>query len=51
MADGYAEVGYRTIHIDDCWTEHQRDAYGRLVADRRRFPSGIPALAEYVGKF
>lgn len=28
--------------------ENQRDADGRLVPDRKRFPSGMKALADYV---
>uniref|UniRef100_A0AC35THE1 Alpha-galactosidase n=1 Tax=Rhabditophanes sp. KR3021 TaxID=114890 RepID=A0AC35THE1_9BILA len=45
---GYADVGYEYIHIDDCWMERQRNSDGKLVADLKRFPSGIPALADYV---
>lgn len=26
----------------------KRDSYGQLVANRTRFPSGIPALADYL---
>ncbi|XP_042456824.1 uncharacterized protein LOC122041257 [Zingiber officinale] len=33
---------------DDCWAEHDRDSQGYLVANRRTFPSGIKALADYV---
>jgi Alpha galactosidase A len=32
----------------DCWSEPERDAKGKLVADSSRFPSGIRALANYV---
>ncbi|CEF62800.1 Glycoside hydrolase, clan GH-D family and Glycoside hydrolase, family 27 and Glycosyl hydrolase, family 13, all-beta domain and Aldolase-type TIM barrel domain and Glycoside hydrolase, superfamily domain-containing protein [Strongyloides ratti] len=45
---GYKDVGYEYIHVDDCWTEKNRDSSGKLVADKIRFPSGIPALAKYV---
>ena len=34
--------------MDDCWALRERDATGAVVADPARFPSGIPALAEYV---
>lgn len=45
----YREAGYKSINIDDCWSEKARDGRtGRLVADRRRFPSGIPSLANFV---
>ncbi|KAI1719149.1 alpha galactosidase A domain-containing protein [Ditylenchus destructor] len=49
-ADGYLEVGYEFVHIDDCWMEHNRSADGKLVADRQRFPSGMAALSDYVHK-
>ena len=32
----------------DCWMEKSRDSAGRLQADKKRFPSGIKALADYV---
>jgi len=48
VADGYHDVGYTYINIDDCWLSHERDAYGRLQPDPKRFPSGIKALADYV---
>lgn len=46
--DGYRDVGYEYVIIDDCWMEKERDEAGRLVADRKRFPNGIKALADYV---
>lgn len=48
VQEGYVKSGYNTVHIDDCWMESQRDLNGRLVADRKRFPSGIAALANFV---
>lgn len=48
VADGYKDVGYQYVNIDDCWMEHERDEKGRLVPDRERFPNGIKALADYV---
>ncbi|GAB1600014.1 alpha-N-acetylgalactosaminidase-like [Argonauta hians] len=47
-ADGYRDVGYEYINIDDCWLAKERDARGRLQADPKRFPSGIKKLAQYV---
>ncbi|KAK6976707.1 alpha-N-acetylgalactosaminidase [Biomphalaria glabrata] len=48
-ADGYREAGYEYVNIDDCWAALQRDPVTlRLVADPKRFPSGIKALADYV---
>lgn len=48
-SDGYKDVGYEYIIIDDCWMEFERDNVTKeLVADRKRFPNGIKALADYV---
>ncbi|KAL6743810.1 hypothetical protein Aduo_016806 [Ancylostoma duodenale] len=46
--DGFLEAGYNRVHIDDCWMERSRDEHGRLVADLKRFPSGIKNLAKYM---
>ncbi|XP_063866116.1 alpha-N-acetylgalactosaminidase-like [Scylla paramamosain] len=49
MADeGYLNAGYDMISLDDCWLAHERDQQGRLQPDPNRFPSGIPALANFV---
>ncbi|XP_033631500.1 alpha-N-acetylgalactosaminidase-like isoform X4 [Asterias rubens] len=48
VEDGYKDAGYQYINIDDCWSNKQRDAQGRLQSDPVRFPSGIKALADYV---
>ncbi len=45
---GLAAAGYRYVNIDDCWQSSERDANGRLQADKATFPSGIRALAEKV---
>lgn len=44
---GMKDVGYEFIIIDDCW-QVSRDGNGNIVADPKRFPSGIKALADYV---
>ena len=46
--DGYRDVGYQYITIDDCWLANERDQQGRLQPDGRRFPHGMKALADYV---
>lgn len=47
--DGYLDAGYEYLVIDDCWLAHHRDPVTqRLLPDPDRFPSGIPALADYV---
>ncbi|CAJ0589230.1 unnamed protein product [Cylicocyclus nassatus] len=48
VEDGFLDAGYNRVHIDDCWMERSRDKHGRLVADRKRFPSGIKKLAKYM---
>ena len=48
VSDGYKDVGYTYVNIDDCWLSHQRDRRGRLQPDPLRFPSGISALSKYV---
>ena len=49
VAEGYAEVGYEYINIDDCWLEKDRSVSGQLIPDRQRFPYGMKSLANYVG--
>lgn len=46
--DGWKELGYVYVNIDDCWSSKDRDAQGRLQPDPKRFPRGIPHLAQYV---
>jgi alpha-galactosidase len=33
--------------MDDCW-QVSRDAQGTIQADPQAFPSGVPALVDYV---
>jgi len=47
VASGMKEAGYEYINIDDCW-HGGRDADGFIQADRKAFPSGMKALADYV---
>jgi alpha-galactosidase len=44
---GMRDAGYVYLNLDDCW-QTARDADGAIIADPDRFPSGIPALADYV---
>ncbi|XP_063078544.1 alpha-N-acetylgalactosaminidase-like [Engraulis encrasicolus] len=46
--DGWRELGYEYVNIDDCWASMDRDANGRLQPDPKRFPRGMPHLARYV---
>jgi alpha-galactosidase len=47
VSTGLKSAGYQYIVIDDCW-QGDRDAEGRITADKAKFPSGIEALAAYV---
>jgi alpha-galactosidase len=47
VSSGMKAAGYQYVNIDDCW-QVSRDAQGAIVADSKRFPSGMKALAEYV---
>ncbi|KAM9355585.1 alpha-N-acetylgalactosaminidase [Pholidichthys leucotaenia] len=46
--DGWKELGYVYVNIDDCWSLKQRDDKGRLQPDPERFPGGIKKLARYM---
>uniref|UniRef100_A0A668SV50 Alpha-galactosidase n=1 Tax=Oreochromis aureus TaxID=47969 RepID=A0A668SV50_OREAU len=46
--DGWKELGYVYVNIDDCWSSKQRDDQGRLQPDPKRFPGGIQKLARYL---
>lgn len=48
--EGWRDVGYEYLCIDDCWMAQTRDKQGRLQPDPKRFPSGIGKLADYVSK-
>lgn len=44
---GMKAAGYEYINIDDCW-HGERDKNGFIQADKKHFPSGMKALADYV---
>ncbi|XP_061668003.1 alpha-N-acetylgalactosaminidase [Syngnathoides biaculeatus] len=46
--DGWRELGYVYVNIDDCWASMERDERGRLQADPKRFPGGIRRLSRYM---
>lgn len=49
VEEGYKDLGYEYVIIDDCWLEFERDnVTNKLVADRKRFPNGMKAVADYV---
>lgn len=41
----------KKVNVDDCWLEKNRGPNNELVADRRRFPSGMKSLSDYVMNF
>lgn len=47
VSSGMKDAGYEYVIIDDCW-QSSRDVNGNIVADAKRFPSGMQALADYV---
>ncbi|SDW38062.1 alpha-galactosidase [Amycolatopsis xylanica] len=48
VSSGMRDAGYEYVNIDDCWAEPQRNVMGDLEANRKTFPSGMKALADYV---
>lgn len=48
VSEGYEDLGYEYVIVDDCWLAKNRSADGNLEADKKRFPSGIKALSNYV---
>ena len=48
VSEGYADVGYSYINIDDCWMDRQRGNDGKLTPDVNRFPGGMESLSDYV---
>ncbi|XP_044737417.1 alpha-N-acetylgalactosaminidase [Chrysoperla carnea] len=48
VSEGYDQLGYEYIIVDDCWLNKTRDENGRLQPDKDRFPSGMKALADYI---
>ncbi len=48
VSTGMKDAGYQYVNIDDCWCLRERDANGDYLADPKKFPAGIKALADYV---
>ena len=48
VSEGYYELGYNTVNIDDCWLARRRDPKThQLLPNNTRFPNGIPSLVKY----
>jgi alpha-galactosidase len=50
VSSGLKSLGYNYVNVDDCWMASSRDSHGNLVANSKKFPDGIKALAAYVHK-
>uniref|UniRef100_A0A7E4VJU6 Alpha-galactosidase n=1 Tax=Panagrellus redivivus TaxID=6233 RepID=A0A7E4VJU6_PANRE len=48
IEEGYTDVGYTSVNVDDCWMSDARNKEGTLPANQTRFPDGILALAEFM---
>ena len=48
VRDGYKDAGYEYLVIDDCWSLKERNENGHLVADPKKFPHGMKAVADYI---
>lgn len=48
ISSGMQDAGYKYIVLDDAWMARKRDAEGNLVADPKKFPSGMKALGDYL---
>jgi alpha-galactosidase len=49
VSTGMRDMGYTLVHLDDCWADTTRDpTTQQLRPDPARFPSGIPALVQYL---
>ncbi|KAG1696934.1 Alpha-N-acetylgalactosaminidase [Nymphon striatum] len=46
--EGFRELGYEYVNIDDCYLAKTRNAKGELQADPLRFPNGLPYLAKKI---
>jgi alpha-galactosidase len=48
VSSGMRDAGYTYFVLDDGWMSKERDSNGNLVADPKKFPSGMKAFADYV---
>lgn len=48
VSSGMRDAGYKYLVLDDGWMAMERDKDGELIADPKKFPSGMKALADYV---
>lgn len=48
VSTGLAAAGYQFINLDDCWQSSRDSKTQEIIPDPKSFPSGIPALANYI---
>lgn len=48
VSSGLRDVGYTYVVLDDCWSTGRRESDQWLVADPKKFPRGMKAVADDV---
>lgn len=48
IKSGMRDAGYTYVVIDDTWSLRERDSNGNLIADPKKFPSGMKALSDWL---
>jgi alpha-galactosidase len=48
IKSGLAEKGYNYINLDDCWQIDRDSNTHKIIEDKKKFPSGIKSLADYI---
>ena len=49
VSDGFRQLGYEYVNIDDCWSTRRRNEISQMLeADPFRFPGSIKPLADHV---
>jgi alpha-galactosidase len=48
VSSGMRDAGYTYLVLDDAWMAKKRDKDGRLVAEPKKFPSGMKAIGDYI---
>lgn len=48
VSSGMRDAGYVYLVLDDGWMAKKRDKDGRLVADPKKFPSGMKSIGDYL---
>jgi alpha-galactosidase len=48
VSSGMRDAGYKYLVLDDGWMAMERDKNGSLIADPKKFPNGMKAVADYV---